>query len=345
MYSAREQADILEELQIKSTTAASKFEGTFEYDIFSSNSIEFAKAEVELEQLYKAAFADTSWGDYLTMRAAESGIIRKSAVSATGTVTVKGSGTLPTGSIFATAASTQFKTLATVTISGSTDVAVQAVIAGADGNAAAGEITVIPMSIPGITGVVNAEAMHDGYDEEDDSSLLSRYLTHVRTPGTSGNKYHYMEWATSVSGVGSAKVIPLWDGPGTVKVVIVNYNYEQASDTLVQSVAAYVETVRPIGATVTVASAAPKAINVSVSIDGTLNESVFKENVKNYFIAIEKNIINSSDTGYVSIAKIGAILLSDNGVNDYSNLKINGESNNIALTSEEIATLGTVTLS
>ncbi|MGE1061796.1 baseplate J/gp47 family protein [Megasphaera paucivorans] len=345
MYSAREQADILEELQNKSTIAASKFEGTFEYDIFSSNSIEFAKTEVELEQLYKAAFADTSWGDYLTMRAAESGIIRKDAVHSIGNVIVKGTGTLPTGSIFATKAGTQFKSLSTVSIVESATIAVQAVIAGEAGNVSAGEITLIPMSIPGINSVINEEAMHDGYDEENDSSLLSRYLVHVRTPGTSGNKYHYLEWATSVSGVSSAKVIPLWNGAGTVKVVIVNNNYEQASDTLVKSVADYIETVRPIGATVTVTSAAPKMINISATIDGTLNESTFKENIKNYFITIEKNIINSSDTGYVSIAKIGAIILSDNGVNDYSNLKINGESNNIALTSEEIATLGTVTLS
>jgi uncharacterized phage protein gp47/JayE len=345
MYSAREQVEILAELQDNSKTAASKFEGTFEYDVFSSNSIEFAKTEVELEQLYKAAFADTSWGDYLTMRAAESGIVRKDAVSASGTVTVKGNGTLPNGSIFATAASTQFKTLATVIISGSTDVAVQAVIAGADGNVAAGEITVIPMSIPGITGVVNAEAMHDGYDEEDDSGLLSRYLTHVRTPGTSGNKYHYMEWATSVSGVGAAKVIPLWNGPGTVKVVIVNDNYEQASDTLVKNVTDYIEEVRPIGATVTIASAAPKVINISVTVDGTLNETTFKTNVKNYFVELEKNIINSSASAYISIAKIGAILLTDTGVNDYSNLKMNNETVNISLTSEEIATLGTVTVS
>jgi len=345
MYSAREQADILAELQSKSKTAASTFEGTFEYDVFSSNSIEFAKTEVELEQLYKAAFADTSWGDFLTMRAAESGIIRKDAVSASGTVTVKGNGTLPNGSIFATAASTQFKTLATVTIVGSTDVAVQAVIAGADGNVAAGEITVIPMSIPGITSVTNAAAMHDGYDEEEDSSLLSRYLTHVRTPGTSGNKYHYMEWATSVAGVGAAKVIPLWNGPGTVKVVIVNDNYEQASDTLVKNVADYIEEVRPIGATVTVTSAVPKVINIAVTVDGALNETTFKTNIKNYFVELEKTIINSSATAYVSIAKIGALILTDTGVNDYSNLTINNGTSNISLTSEEIATLGTVTIS
>ena len=60
MYKAREQEEILEELQEQSESLLSNFEGTFEYDVLSSNSIEFEKLEVEIEQLYKAAFADTS---------------------------------------------------------------------------------------------------------------------------------------------------------------------------------------------------------------------------------------------------------------------------------------------
>jgi uncharacterized phage protein gp47/JayE len=113
----------------------------------------------------------------------------------------------------------------------------------------------------------------------------------------------------------------------------------------VKNVTDYIEEVRPIGATVTIASAAPKVINISVTVDGTLNETTFKTNVKNYFVELEKNIINSSASAYISIAKIGAILLTDTGVNDYSNLKMNNETVNISLTSEEIATLGTVTVS
>ena len=90
MYEAREQEDILAELQEASATPASKIEGTFENDMLASNSIEFAKMEVELEQAYKAAFAETSWGDYLTMIAAQFGVDRKRAGKAKGTVTVTG---------------------------------------------------------------------------------------------------------------------------------------------------------------------------------------------------------------------------------------------------------------
>lgn len=340
MYEAREQETILTELQTASAVDASKIEGTFEYDVLSSNSIEFAKVEVELEQLCKAAFADTSWGDYLTMRAEEAGVIRKAAVKAIGTVTVSGNGALPAGSTFATSDGTQFVTDAAVVIAKSGDVAVTAVTAGSTGNTAAGTITLIPMSIPGITAVANAAATHDGYDEETDTDLLSRYLLHVRTPGTSGNKYHYIEWATSVDGVGTAKVIPLWAGPGTVKVIIVDSNFETASDTLIKNVAAYIESVRPIGATVTVVSAAPKAISISAAIVGSIDENTFKAELQSYLMTLEKQALNSTSS-YISIAKLGSFILTA-GASDYSDLLLNGEAKNVTLSAEELPSIGEV---
>ena len=52
MYQAREQPDILKELQEESKTDAAKFEGTFEYDMLAANALEFSKVELELEQAY-----------------------------------------------------------------------------------------------------------------------------------------------------------------------------------------------------------------------------------------------------------------------------------------------------
>lgn len=63
MYRAREYPAILSELKSSSGVEASTIEGTFENDVLASNSLEFAKVEVELEQAYKAAFADTAWGN------------------------------------------------------------------------------------------------------------------------------------------------------------------------------------------------------------------------------------------------------------------------------------------
>lgn len=47
---------------------------------------------------------------------------------------------------------------------------------------------------------------------------------------------------------------------------------------------------------------------------------------------------------YVSLARVGNLLLGTDGVEDYSGLLLNGVSGNMALTEEEIAVTGTVTL-
>lgn len=337
MYSAREQSEILKELQSNSGLSVSKTEGTFEYDVFSSNSIEFYKLEIELEQLYKMAFADTAVGDFLTMRCAESGIVRKEAVKATGTVTVTGNGDLPIGSQFATATGMLFATTEAVTVNKTADVPCEAVTAGTAGNVLAGEINSIPASISGITGVINNADFTGGYDQEGDASLLSRYLLHVRTPGTSGNAMHYYEWATSVAGVGGAKVLPTWNGPNTVKVIIVDANKSTADEKLLNDVYNYIETVRPIGAEVTVVSARNKTIDVAVTITGSVDTDTLSTAIKEYFKSIT--------TSYVSMAKIADIIYHQTGVEDYRNLLLNGTAGNITLSDDELPILGSVVVS
>ena len=319
MYEAREQEDILAELQSESETSATKIEGTFEYDMLASNSIEFAKTEVELEQLYKACFADTSWGEYLTMIAEQYGVLRRAATKATGTITLTGKGIVPTGSLFTTAAGTKFQTLEYRNVNGTADVPVEAVNAGEAGDVKENTITVIPMSIPGITAVTNAEATSGGYDEEDDEDLLKRYLEKVRLPATSGNKYEYYEWAKSVSGVGDARVQSLWNGPGTVKVIIVDANMQVAPASLIQSVVDYIETVRPIGATVTVVSPTPIPVTITAKISGTLDKEQFLKDVNAYIAG------KGMDLRSLSYARCIDILLNQTTVADCADVRLNGK--------------------
>ena len=48
---------------------------------------------------------------------------------------------------------------------------------------------------------------------------------------------------------------------------------------------------------------------------------------------------------YISYAKIGSIILSIPGVEDYSNLKINGAAANIKIADDAVPTLGSVIIS
>ena len=136
--------------------------------------------------MHQSAFGMTAWDEYLDMKAEGHGVIRREAVKAIGTVTVTGNGTVEEGSYFQTVSGIRFVTLETVEVNGSAEINIEAVNAGASGNVAAGMIIEIPINIPGIRSVTNAEATHDGYDREDDETYRARYLKHVRLPAVSG---------------------------------------------------------------------------------------------------------------------------------------------------------------
>lgn len=337
MYRAREQTDILRDLQERSETPASKIEGTFAYDVLASNAIEFGKSEVELERIYQAAFADSSWGEYLTMRAAEFGVFRKTATKATGIVTVTGGGRLPQGSLFQTETGVRYRTVKEHNIVQSANVAVEAVLPGSVGNAPKGTITKIPMSIPGISSVTNAEEMRGGYDEESDDELKTRYFIHVRTPSTSGNKHHYYNWAMCIPGVGACQVIPLWNGAGTVKVLILDAQRKTAPVELIEKVRSYIEDVRPIGATVTVTSPAPKPVQVTGGIVGKCDVSLFIADLNAYLM--ERGLTIKS----LSVAQVGDILMNQPQVTDYEGLLLNGAAK-VTVSSDELLSIQEVNL-
>lgn len=137
----------------------STMEGTFARDLIDANAVEFESSYAEMAMLRDAAFAETSWGDYLTLRAAEFGIDRKKAVKAKGEVTVTGmaGAYIIRSSLFQTKDGRRFYTLESATIpadASEVTIPVEAADAGATGNVAEGTITEIPYSIPNVSAVV-----------------------------------------------------------------------------------------------------------------------------------------------------------------------------------------------
>ena len=127
----------------------STMEGTFARDLIDANAVEFESSYAEMAMLRDAAFAETSWGDYLTLRAAEFGVDRKKAVKAKGEVTVTGmaGAYIIRSSLFQTKDGRRFYTLESATIpadAAEVTIPVEAADAGASGNVAEGTITEIP---------------------------------------------------------------------------------------------------------------------------------------------------------------------------------------------------------
>ena len=184
-------------------------EGSFSRDVINANSVEFENAYAEMSLIIQACFGTTAWGDYLTAIASEFGVDRKEAVSSTGTVIIKGNAGsfIPKNSLFAVKNGVQFSTDQAVKINenGTIRVKVTCKTPGSAGNVVAHAINTIPLSISGVHSVDNDIAFTNGVDEETDEELRTRYLAYVREPATSGNVYHYKQWALSVAGVGDVR--------------------------------------------------------------------------------------------------------------------------------------------
>lgn len=324
-----------------------KTKGSFFYDALKPVAIEMEKAYKNQDEILNNGFAETAMTDYLDKKVAEQGLIRKSATKANTIVKISGSQGFSINIGDKVASETvNFIVIEnkTIPLDGFVDVAVECEVAGTIGNVPANTIQYFPITLAGLDSVTNLTPVTNGYNAETDEELRQRFFEKVRTPATSGNKYHYINWAKEVIGVGDAKVFPLWNGNGTVKVVIIDSNKKAAGQVLIESVTNHIEEVRPIGANVTVASAIEKEIDVTATVI-LANGYTIQQVQELYEIAIIEYLKTIAFVdSYVSYAQLGKILLETPGVGDYSGLLINNTAINITLADEEVPVLGIVSL-
>lgn len=318
-----------------------KREGSVIYDALAPAAAELVQAYIELEGHLDLLFVDTSAESYLTRLCSQFGVGRQPATYAVRKASFKNSNNnpfnVPVGSRYT------IDTLAYSVIEkiGEGIFQLRCETAGTIGNTSFGKL--IPVDyIEGLASAELEDVIIPGLDDEADDSLRFRILNKLQMPATSGNIHQYKQWALEVEGVGDAKVFPLWNGAGTVKVIIVNADKEPAGIPILNNVKAYIEEVRPIGATVTVAAPTPKTIAIEVSVE--IGKEVFLEDVKQKFklkleeyfrdVALKKVL--------VSYAIIGSLLLETDGVIDYSDLKVNNTTSNVRLAEEEVPVLGSL---
>ncbi|MEW5321346.1 baseplate J/gp47 family protein [Geobacillus thermoleovorans] len=318
-----------------------------------------APAALELERAYQQLYLVTNWlylsadvpRDILLARVKDFGIQPKPAQKASGTVVFTGlSGTLiPANTRISTDDSTPifFYTTGDATIpeNGTVSVLVEAEIAGSSGNVLANTITVLVDVIDGVESVTNPQVFENGVDEESDESLLARYYERIRKPITSGNIAHYRQWALEVAGVGDAKVYPVWNGPGTVKVVLLGTDKTAPAQSVIDEVATHIENVRPIGATVTVVGATEVPINVSATLTLVAGKTLADAQTEFEPLLIEYLQSLAFVDPVVRYTRVASLLLDCPSVIDYSNLTVNGSSTNVMVAEGEVAVKGTVTFS
>lgn len=354
-----------------------KSEGSFIWDAQAPVAFMLSEAALWAQELLRRGFASTVASDHpdirsaeLDLRTAEHGITRREAVASSGSVVFAGKPgtTVPAGTYVATPAdegsgesSVEYVTTSGVTLSdsGTGTAPIRAVTPGSNGNVPAGVIQLMMTSVSGVTSVTNPEPTRSGTDTESDQSLLERFYAKVRSQGTSGNKAQYMQWANEIAGVGGVEVAPLWKGPGTVGLYLLDTDKRAASQDIVDAVQQHIdpsqdgqgEGVAPAGPVITVMPAAEVAIDISVKVQRTQEQpstmdeirKLIEDGVRTY---LQQIAFNRKDP-LVRYTRIAAVLLDIPIIVDYSDLTINGhtEQQNIEIGSGQVAVLGTVSVS
>lgn len=336
-------------------------EGSYLWDALAPVAFEIAQMKIEAREILKRAFIQFSYGKYLDARVVDRGIVRKPAVKAVGQVLVTGtqSTVIPAGTIFSTTTdlitgtpAIEFVAIdkAVIGVDGTTLVPIEAVMAGPDGNVPVGAINQLTKPINGVTSVTNQEPTVGGTPEESDEDLIARYIEKVQKPNETGNKNSYVLWAKEVPGVGDAVVIPLWSGPGTVKVAVVDSMGNPASPALVQQVQEYIsptpgtgEGKAPVGANVTVVAPQMVFIDVAATLVYAADHdpSIVRGNVE---AAIEDTLKNIGIGKSVRYAAIGNAIYDTPGVEDYFDLLVNGGTVNVIIPEDGKAVKGVISL-
>ncbi|MFR5264448.1 baseplate J/gp47 family protein [Clostridium sp.] len=338
---------ILDDMLSKISDEFDKSEGSFFYDLLKPVADKLEEAYKLTESIKDKGFIDTTYGEFLDKKVAEVGLERKEASKSFGIVTITGEAGAEIRKGMQVASDNLFFRILEdklIPASKEVDIKVECETHGAIGNIPIGAIKTFPVTLKGLTSVTNLSAFTGGYDEETDESLRERYYSKVRRPSTSGNVQDYINWASEVEGVGGVKVIPLANGNGTVKVVIINSNSLPADEELIEKVKENIEEKRPIGATVSVSSATVKDIIISVDLivdSKNYNVEIVKEEVRKAIDTYIKAQAFKSD--YISYARLGSVIFNVLGVADYRSLTLNNSTENVSISNTEIAVFREVT--
>ena len=348
-----------------------KTPGNLMYDVLRSSAIDENAIYKVLDNIISMIDVDNLTGDQLAKYVYQrKGIERKSGGYSSTVLDIQGNGSISIGDLFSTGNNIQFSATENVNINGTGQVHVICTQMGVIGNVPAGTITEIPVTLSNIiiTSITNTQAVSNGFGEESDNDLRSRYYQALREPTISGNRDHYKQWAEEYIGVGKALVFSLWNGDNTVKVVIVDSNKQLPEQSLIDKVQQYVDPKglqdsngnwstwgggygqAPIGAYCTVAAPTSKTIDISVLIskDSNYTDDEVKQNIMDYINGYFSSIALDQVNNYISYAKVGNLILNAPGVLDYNSLSINGANTNIPLNLSnadcEIPVLGQVNI-
>lgn len=350
MYENITYEDILQRMLDRVPDDMDKREGSIIYDALAPAAAEMQNMYIQLDTVLNETFADSQSRDYLIRRCGERGIQVEEATYAIrqGEFNMD----VPVGARFS------LKELNYKAVEKIDDgiYKLQCETPGYGGNVDSGSMVPIDY-IEGLETAVLTDVLVPGEDEEDTEHLRKRYYASLNAQAFGGNITDYKEKVNALDGVGGVKVYPVWNGGGTVKLVIIDSTYARPSNTLVEAVQEAIDPVgsqgkgagiAPIGHIVTVTDC--KEIAVNINIDIVMQEGWNWESLEPY--------VNGAIDGYfrelaaswadeealiVRISQIETRLLDLAGVLDISGTTLNGAAQNLVLSADNIPIRGVVT--
>lgn len=343
MFEEMTYENIMDEMLSNVPSDVDTREGSVIYDAVAPIAMELAQAYLDIGMVLDECFADTASYYYLIKRAAERGIMVREGTSAVVKILCSPATVdVPIGTEF------NIGDL-NYTVSESLGGGYYNIICGetgVSGNNTSDEI--IPMDdIEDLESVTVVEIVSPGTDDEDEESLRERYFDSFTEVSYGGNKAEYKEKANGFTTVGGCKVIPAWNGGGTVKLLILGSDFNSASESVVAGIQNAFDPAKdgsgvgiaPIGHIVTVDTATEVAINVVCTIsyiNGYTWDDIkdtFATDFESYLLELRQTW-EDMDTLSVRSGKIEAILLDITGVDDVTNVSINGGSGNYTVASD-----------
>ena len=324
-------------------------EGSIIYNALAPAAVELQNVYLELDYILKQAFADTCDRDSLIKLSSERGITPYQTTYAI--LKAVFNCDVPIGSRFSL---DKLNYIVTERISEGV-YKVQCETIGEIGNEFMGKI--IPIDyINGLQAAEITEILIPAEDEEETEHLRQRYIASFNGQAFGGNRVDYKEKVTAIEGVGGVKIYRAWNGGGTVKLVIINSQFDVPSSVLIDKVQTTIDPtvnqgdgdgLAPIDHVVTVFGVGEVDVDVKLTItykDGWLwqdIESNAHEVIDGYFTELSKSWADS-DSIVIRISQIEQRILHLSGVVDIENTEINGQAQNFIVDTNSIPKRGDV---
>ncbi|MDF2873319.1 MAG: Baseplate family protein [Sporomusa sp.] len=326
-----------------------KREGSIIWDALAPAALEMQLAYIEMDVILNESFADTQSRTYLIKRAAERGITPTAATYAI----AKGQFNIdvPIGSRYSL---DELNYVVTEKISDGI-FKLSCETSGSDANSYLG--TLIPIDyINGLQTAALTEILIPGEDEEETEAFRTRYFNSFDRIAFGGNRADYVEKVEKIQGVGGVKPYRAWQGGGTVKLVIINSEWQAPSAEMVNTVQTLIDpTVNagdglgtaPIDHVVTVFGVTNQVINLETDITfqsgWNFNESrpYIEEALDAYYKELCQ-VWDETENLIVRVSQIETRLLNAAGVIDIQDTKINGVQGNFVVPADSIPVRGSI---